>query len=184
MKNLNKISWMHILRGVLFVIVAILIFRQPLASAVALTATIGLLVTIAGVIFIAGSIRYRKLYKKWKWTLAFGVIDVILGLLLLFKPAITTPLLVMFIGSWTIAIGMLEVFLSFNVKQFGFKKWWTLLLIGLLSLVFGTIIIVRPVIGAISISFFMGMQFLLYGSFLIYRGLKVDEKEPVKSVTI
>jgi len=184
MKKRNKISWMHLLRGVLFIIVAILIFRKPLASIVAITATIGLLIAMAGSIFIAGSITFRKFYKKWKWTLAFGILDVILGFILLFNPAITTPILVIFIGSWAVTIGVLEVSLSFGIKKFGFKKWWTVLLIGLMSMAFGIIIILNPVLGALSVSIFMGMQFLFYGSFLIVKGIPIEDTEKSQSVTL
>ena len=175
---------MHLVRGALFIIVAILVFRKPLASIVALTATIGLLIAMAGGIFIAGSIAFRKFYRKWKWTLAFGILDVVLGFLLVFNPVITAPLLVIFIGSWAVAIGIMEVSLSFGIKKFGFKKWRTVLLIGLMSAAFGLIIILNPVLGALSVSIFMGMQFLFYGSFLIVKGIPREDTEKSQSMTL
>ena len=166
---------MYLLRGVLFIIVAVLIFRNPLASIVGLTATIGLLTLFTGTVFIVGSITVRKYYNKWGWTLALGILDILLGSMLLFYPAMTAPLLVLFIGAWTVAIGMMESGLSFGLKKLKFKKWWVLLVMGLLSILFGGIIIFKPLVGVLSITLFMGMQFLLYGSYLIAKGFQKEE---------
>ncbi|WP_343485546.1 HdeD family acid-resistance protein [Allomuricauda sp. d1] len=175
MKNRRKNWWMYLLRGALFIIVAVLIFRNPLASLVGLTATIGFLTLFTGTIFIIGSITVRKLYNKWGWTLALGILDVLLGGALLFYPAMTAPLLVIFIGFWTVAIGMLESGLSFGLKKLMFKKWWVLLIMGILSILFGVVIIAKPLVGALSVTVFMGMQFLFYGSYLIAKGFQKEE---------
>ncbi|MEX0288520.1 MAG: HdeD family acid-resistance protein, partial [Flavobacteriaceae bacterium] len=130
MKNKRKNWWMYLVRGILFTLVAVIIFRNPLTSLVGLTAVIGLLTLFTGVTFITGSILVRKFYSKWGWTLALGILDIILGAMLVFYPAMTAPLLVIFIGVWTIAIGTLETGLSFGLKKLRFKRWWALLLIG------------------------------------------------------
>ncbi|PRX54973.1 uncharacterized membrane protein HdeD (DUF308 family) [Flagellimonas meridianipacifica] len=166
---------MYLLRGVLFIVVAVLVFRNPLASIVGLTATIGLLTFFTGLVFIIGSITVRKFYNKWGWTLVLGILDILLGAMLMFYPGMTAPLLVMFIGSWTVAIGIMESGLSFGLKKLKFKKWWVLLVMGLLSILFGGIIIFRPLVGALSVTMFMGMQFLLYGSYLIAKGFQKEE---------
>lgn len=175
MKFKRKNWWMYLLRGVLFIIVAVLIFRNPLASIVGLTATIGLLTFFTGTVFIVGSITVRKFYNKWGWTLALGILDILLGGMLMFYPGMTAPLLVIFIGSWTVAIGMMESGLSFGLKKLKFKKWWVLLVMGLSSILFGGIIIFRPLVGVLSVTIFMGMQFLLYGSYLITKGFQREE---------
>ena len=166
---------MYLLRGILFIIVAVLIFRNPLTSIVGLTATIGLLTFFTGIIFIIGSITVRKLYNKWGWTLVLGILDILLGGALMFYPAMTAPLLVIFIGSWTVAIGIMESGLSFGLKKLKFKKWWVLLIMGLLSILFGGVIILKPLVGALSVTIFMGMQFLFYGSYLIAKGFQKEE---------
>lgn len=175
MKNKRKNWWMYLLRGILFIVVAAIIFRNPLSSLVSLTAIVGFLTIITGAAFVAGSIIVRKFYGKWGWTLALGILDIILGGTLLFYPGLTAPLLVVFIGAWSVAIGILESGLSFGLKKLRFKKWWTLLIIGLISIFFGGIIIFKPLVGALSVSIFMGMQFLFYGSYLIAKGFQKEE---------
>ena len=173
--NRRKNWWMYLIRGILFIIVAVLIFRNPLASLISLTAVIGFLTILAGAIFIAGSITVRKIYDKWGWTLALGILDVLLGGALLFYPALTAPALVILIGVWTVAIGLMESGLSFGLKKLRFKRWWTLLIMGLLSILFGEIIIFKPLVGALSVTIFMGMQFMFYGSYLIAKGFQKEE---------
>lgn len=175
MKNRRKNWWMYLLRGVLFIIIAVLIFRNPLSSLVSLTAVIGFLTLFTGTIFVIGSISVRKLYNKWGWTMTLGILDILLGGTLLFYPAMTAPLLVIIIGFWTVAIGMMESGLSFGLKKLRFKKWWVLLIMGILSILFGAIIVLRPAVGALSVTVFMGMQFLFYGSYLIAKGFQREE---------
>ena len=176
--------WMYLLRGVLFIIIAVLIFRNPLASLVGLTAVIGFLTLFTGTIFVIGSISFRKLYNKWGWTLALGILDILLGGALLLYPAITAPLVVIFIGWWTVTIGMMESGLSFGLKKLRFKKWWILLIVGLMSILLGSIIIFKPLVGALSVTLFMGMQFLFYGSYLIAKGFQKEEVPTPKPVPI
>ena len=183
MKNRRKNWWMYLLRGILFVIVAAIIFRNPLSSLISLTAVVGFITILTGVLFIAGSLMVRKFYGKWGWTFALGILDIVLGGILLFYPALTAPLLVIFIGTWAVAIGLLESGLSFGLKKLRFKKWWILLLIGLMSVLFGGIIIFKPLVGAISVSVFMGMQFLFYGTYLIMKGLQKEELPESESPT-
>ncbi len=176
--------WMYLLRGVLFIIIAILIFRNPLASLVGLTAFIGFLTLFTGTIFVIGSISFRKLYNKWGWTLALGILDILLGGALLLYPAMTAPLLVLFIGSWTVTIGMIESGLSFGLKKMKFKKWWILLIMGLMSILLGSIMIFKPLVGALSVTLFMGIQFLFYGSYLIVKGFQKEEMPSTTPVSL
>ena len=184
MKFKRKNWWMYLLRGVLFIVVAALVFRNPLASIVGLTATIGLLTFFTGLVFIVGSITVRKFYNKWGWTLTLGILDILLGGILMFYPGMTAPLLVLFIGSWTVAIGIMESGLSFGLKKLRFKKWWMLLVMGLLSILFGGIIIFRPLVGVLSVTIFMGMQFLLYGIYLIAKGFQKEEAPTPTAIPI
>ncbi|MEX0287672.1 MAG: DUF308 domain-containing protein, partial [Flavobacteriaceae bacterium] len=48
-------------------------------------------------------------------------------------------------------------------------------LIGLMSILFGGLMVFKPLVGALSVSIFMGMQFLFYGSFLIAKGFQKEE---------
>ncbi|MGI9550755.1 MAG: HdeD family acid-resistance protein [Aurantibacter sp.] len=183
MKNKRKNWWMYLLRGALFIVVAAIIFRNPLSSLLGLTVAVGFMIMLTGAAFITGSIMVRKFYDKWGWTLALGVLDVLLGGALIFYPSLTAPVLVIFIGVWSVAIGILESGLSFGLKKLKFKKWWMLLIMGLLSILFGGIIIFKPVIGALSVSLFMGMQFLFYGSYLIAKGFQKEELPESKTPT-
>lgn len=177
MKNKRKNWWMFLLRGLLFIAIAILIFRNPLASLAGLTMTIGFLMVITGAVFTVGSFTIRKFYSKWGWTLALGILDIILGVVLLFFPALTTPLVIIFIGCWVLGIGLLESGLSFGLKKFGFRNWWMLLLIGISSIVFGILILFNPLAGALTVSFIMGFQFLAYGFYQVVRSFQNEEEE-------
>ncbi len=170
MKNNRNYKWMYILKGIVFIVVAVLIFKNPVLSLLSLVAVIGMMIIFTGGLFVIGGITSRKFTKKWKWILLFGVLDIVLGILLLTSPRLSALLLVVFIGSWAVFTGVLESAFSFQIKKIGIKSWWQVLIVGILSIVMGLMILFRPEVGALSITFFIGFQFALYGTSLVIRG--------------
>jgi uncharacterized membrane protein HdeD (DUF308 family) len=73
--------WMHLATGILALVCGALILLTPAASALALTVVFALFLLVGGFfrIFASGSIRL----PGWGWSLLSGIIDVVLGLMVL-----------------------------------------------------------------------------------------------------
>jgi uncharacterized membrane protein HdeD (DUF308 family) len=72
--------FLHLLSGLLAVVVGFLFIRAPVGALLALTLLVTSLLMVEGIFKIVAALSYR-LYG-WVWTLASGLIDLVLGVLI------------------------------------------------------------------------------------------------------
>jgi uncharacterized membrane protein HdeD (DUF308 family) len=104
--------FLHLLSGVLSIVVGALFLRAPLSALAGLTLLAACFLMVGGIFKIVAALSYR--FAAWGWTLASGVIDLILGVLIWMEwPASALWVIGLFVGinlifrgtNW-IALGM------------------------------------------------------------------------------
>jgi uncharacterized membrane protein HdeD (DUF308 family) len=72
--------FLELLSGVLSIVVGLLFLRAPLNALAALTLLIASFLLVGGLFKIVAAVSYR--FAAWGWSLAGGIIDVILGVMI------------------------------------------------------------------------------------------------------
>jgi uncharacterized membrane protein HdeD (DUF308 family) len=72
--------FLHLLSGVLSIVVGLLFLRAPVGALAALTLLVACFLMAGGVFKIVAAVAYR--FAAWGWSLASGVIDLILGVMI------------------------------------------------------------------------------------------------------
>ena len=72
--------FLHLLSGVLSIVVGVLFLRAPVGALAALTLLLACFLMVGGIFKIVSALAYR--FAAWGWSLASGVIDLLLGLLI------------------------------------------------------------------------------------------------------
>jgi uncharacterized membrane protein HdeD (DUF308 family) len=72
--------FLHLLSGVLSIVVGLLFLRAPLDALAALTLLIAGFLMAGGIFKVVAALSYR--FAAWGWSLASGIIDLILGVLI------------------------------------------------------------------------------------------------------
>lgn len=72
--------FLHLLSGVLSIVVGVLFLRAPVDALLALTLLVACFLMVSGIFKIVAALTYR--FAAWGWSLASGIIDVILGVLI------------------------------------------------------------------------------------------------------
>ena len=72
--------FLELLSGVLSIVVGVLFLRAPLDALAALTLLLACFLMVGGIFKIVAAIAYR--FAAWGWSLAGGIIDVILGVMI------------------------------------------------------------------------------------------------------
>jgi uncharacterized membrane protein HdeD (DUF308 family) len=72
--------FLELLSGVLSIVVGLLFVRAPLGALAALTLLVACFLIVGGIFRIVAALSYR--FAAWGWTLAGGIIDVILGVMI------------------------------------------------------------------------------------------------------
>jgi uncharacterized membrane protein HdeD (DUF308 family) len=72
--------FLHLLSGVLSLVVGLLFLRAPADAVLVLTLLLACLLMVGGIFRIVAALSYR--FALWGWSLAGGIIDLILGVLI------------------------------------------------------------------------------------------------------
>ncbi len=164
-KILGKIKhwWMPFFAGVILVIAAILMIMFPPAAFIGLSIWFGWMLFALGGFNLVFAIRNRKTFTGWIWYLFLGLLEMGLGIMLLFHPALAGEALIIYLAFWLVYLGTMRMSFAFVLKDMGEKYWWAHLLGGFIMWLLAFLAIFNPVIGALTTVYFVAVPMLIGG---------------------
>ncbi|WP_454887554.1 HdeD family acid-resistance protein [Sphingomonas oryzagri] len=105
----------------------------------------------------------------WGWIVAYGLLLAVIGLLALLQPIATSFATGVFLAFVLISGGVLGI--AAGIMERGWRSRWLDIAVGLLSLLFGAIVIWNPFLGAFSLVWAMGLWLMACGGMEIASGL-------------
>jgi uncharacterized membrane protein HdeD (DUF308 family) len=109
--------WVLVLEGVAGIVVGVLTFIAPEVTALVLLFYIAAWAIVTGVLEIVAGIRLRHEIEGEALLILGGVLSVLWGLLLMFRPGAGALALLWMIGAFAIVFGVLFVMLSFKLRS-------------------------------------------------------------------
>jgi uncharacterized membrane protein HdeD (DUF308 family) len=103
--------------GLLEVGIGIGVFTWPGPTLLVLALMIGWWVLFSGIMTTAGAIAAREFLPYWGLMLAYGIIETLFAFWLIARPDVTLVATVLAIGLWTMVYGVVQVILSFELKN-------------------------------------------------------------------
>ncbi len=123
----------------------------------------GMLLVVCGIIKLVGYFS-RDLYRlAFQFDLAFGLLSVVMGLLLLFHTEGVILTLHVIIGVMALADGLFKLQTALDARRFGLEHWWVIGAIAAISAVFGLILVAAPFAGAMALMTLTGVTFFTEG---------------------
>jgi uncharacterized membrane protein HdeD (DUF308 family) len=104
--------------------------------------------------------------------LLLGLVDLAAGLIALVWPGPTALVLVLVVGGWAVATGILQIVLAFRRGEMAGTRAM-FILGGLASAAFGIVLFARPGVGAITLALLFGLFNLIAGSWMLVRGVEL-----------
>ena len=160
--DLARSWWLLALRGVAGILFGIGAFVWPGATLAALVLLFGAYVLVDGVFALIAGISMRRQMNRW-WLIALeGVAGIILGVLTFRSPDVTALVLLTFIAVWSIITGVFAIATAVQLRKV-IANEWLMILSGVVSIIFGALLVVQPGPGALSIVWLLGAYALLFG---------------------
>lgn len=173
----RQLSWALGVRGVLTLLFGLLALLWPDVTVLALALLFGAFAVVDGVGMMAGGLaRHAPPRRRWGYALA-GLVGVVAGLLSLLWPQITALALVVLAGAWAVVTGLLEVAAAVRLRRVMTGEW-LLAGAGVISVVAGVVILLRPDIGALALATVLGVYAVIAGVVLLAAAWRL-RKEPV-----
>ena len=155
--------WALALRGVAGVLFGLLTFFLPGIRLVTLVLLFGAYALVDGLFNLLAFFRVAS--HHWA-LLVEGVIGIIAGIVTFTWPTITAIALLYLIAFWAIFTGVFEILAGIRLRKV-IANEWLLLLMGVLSALFGLVILFAPGVGALAIVLWIGVYALMFGIVLL-----------------
>jgi len=155
--------WVFLIMGILLLISAYWMFTTPVESFIGLASLFSALIFVSGLFSVFFALTNKDDIDNFGLYLAGGILDVIIGFILLKYPGLTLVLFSMFIGFWLLFRGFNMISISFKIKSIGDGNWGWILLFGILIVIFAMMSIINPLIGASYLVFTLAFTLVLFG---------------------
>jgi uncharacterized membrane protein HdeD (DUF308 family) len=159
--------WAFVARGVLAILFGLIAFVMPGVTMLSLVLVFAAYAVVDGVLAITSAVRAARQSERWGWLALEGVVDIVAGIAAVAMPGLTVFVFVILVAAWALITGALMLVASFRVDA-DHGRWW-LALGGIASLIYGGLLVMAPMIGAVVLTWWIGAYALVFGiSLLIF----------------
>lgn len=159
-----SVNWRSVgLRGLAAVAFGILILVWPGLTVGVLLLLFGVFVLIDGFAHLIAALRLREGRGR---QLVEGLVAIAVGVIVLVWPDETTLVLLYLIGAWAVIMGALRIFAGVQLRK-EITGEWLLIIGGAIQVIFGIVLFVAPVSGALAITWLIGFFALFIGMLLL-----------------
>ena len=164
-KQAIRYWWLLLAVGLLLLAVGILIFLFPARSYLELSMLLGWVILLAGILDVVLSATNRHFITGRGWMLAGGIIEMILGLVLIFNVALAATMLPLLLGFWLLMRAFSTIGLGSDMRTLEISgAGWTILM-GILLLICSLWILFQPVgVGTSAVIVWVGITMLFAGA--------------------
>lgn len=164
--------WLFV-RGAAAIAFGILAFIWPDITLLALVLLFGVYALVDGIATLVLALRSRRPRNTSLWALVLiGILGIAAGVIAFIWPGITAVALLAIVAAWSIATGVLEVIAAVRLRK-EIDGEWLLGLAGVLSIVFGVLLVARPAAGLLALVWLVGIYAILAGILYIALGLRL-----------
>ena len=172
---LARYWWLILLRGIAAIIFGVLGFIWPGITLVTLVLFWGAFALVDGILALAHAIMGGNMGSRW-WLALIGVLGIVVGLLTFLMPGVTALVLLIFIATWAIVLGVFQIIGAIRLRK-EIDNEWTLILGGVLSVLFGVIMLIAPGAGAIALIWVIASYAIVFGILLVMAALKLKKHQ-------
>nr|WP_294677446.1 DUF308 domain-containing protein [uncultured Blautia sp.] len=162
-RQLKIIKNLYLLVSILFCGAGIFFIVKPDCSIRFVCIQMGIMLIVYGAIKIAGYFS-RDAYKlAFQYDLAFGVLFVITGIIIIARKDVLINLLFAVFGILILADALFKIQMSIDARNFGLSLWWRILIMALLTGGVGFLVFLKPFETAETMMVLIGISILLEG---------------------
>lgn len=154
----NK-SISNFLIGILMTLMGIYVWFHPLDILVVVAMYLGIVFIISGVVYIINFFVHTKNHRY----LIYGILNTILGFVLIGNSSIVAMSLSIILALWILFSSILQISASIDLKYLNNSFWIYPLISSILGIIFSMIILFHPMAGMLTIAIIIGTYMVMYG---------------------
>lgn len=167
--------WVVGLRGILGIIFGLICLFATNIALLSLVLLFSAYMLVDGVFAIASGIKAASNGQRWVLLILEGIVNIAAGVIAFLWPAVTLVALVWIVAIWAIVSGALMLGAAFSL-HLDHGRWW-LALGGVCSLIFGILLVLAPLIGAVVLTWWLGAYAIVFGVLLLVLAFKLRARK-------
>jgi uncharacterized membrane protein HdeD (DUF308 family) len=154
----------YTIRGVAAIIFGLAALVWPGPTLTALVYMFGAFAFVDGITTLAALAQGGVLARRHTWATGLsGVLGIVFAGITLFWPSITAMTLLYVVAFWSITTGILQIISAIELRRVINGEGW-MIAGGVLSIVFGTLLIIFPGTGLVSLVWLVAMYAIMFGT--------------------
>ena len=166
--------WAIGLRGALAIVFGLIALFLPGATMLSLVIVFAIYAFVDGIFAIVSAARAAQAGGRWGLLVFEGLVNIAVAVISVLWPGLTAIAFVLIVAVWAILTGALELAAAFRLATED-GRWW-LVVCGLVSLVYGALLVVAPMIGAVVLTWWLGAYALIFGVALVVLAFKLKAR--------
>jgi uncharacterized membrane protein HdeD (DUF308 family) len=162
------------LRGAVAIAFGLLTFILPGVTIATLVLLFAAYMLVDGVAGIVAAVRAAQRHERWGLLIAEGLADLATGIIAFMWPAMTVVVFIYLIAAWAVISGGLMLAAAFRLDLSHGR--WMLALAGLISVIWGVLLIIAPIAGAVVLALWMGAYAIMFGAMLLALAFKLRQR--------
>lgn len=168
----DGVSWPAIVaRGVIGILFGILALMAPVTTALSLVIVFSIYLMADGFLAIAAAFKAARRKSPWGWLAVEGVANIIASVILFFMPHLAMVTFVAILAVWSIIAGVLKLIAVFRRDPVIGRGW--LAFSAVVSLAFGVVLLLAPMVGAVVLTWWLGVYGVVFGIALLILGFRL-----------
>ena len=172
---LARYWWLILLRGIAAIIFGVLGFAFPGVALATLVLVFGAFTLVDGVLSLGHAIMGGNVGSRW-WLALIGVLGILVGLMAFVQPAYFALVLLVFMASWAIVLGVFQIIGAIRLRK-EIDNEWAIGLSGALSVLFGVVLLINLAAGAIALIWLIATYAVVFGILLVMAAFKLKKHQ-------
>jgi len=135
----------YIVTSIVLFLFGLLIVIDPAEYGVAMGIVVGVAMIIFGIFKIIGYFSKDLFRLAFQYDLAFGLLLISLGVIILIRPGNIVNFMSIAIGIAVLADALFKIQISMDARKFGISRWWLILSLAILTGLVGLLLVFNPV---------------------------------------
>lgn len=176
--------WLSIIVGLVAIAAGVIVFINPVASYLAIAMWLGVAVLLSGVFNLVQCFSTDNSFVRNVWVVIAAVIDIIIGVALMFNTLFTVVMLPILFGIWLLCRGGVLLIQGMDLRGYRVRNAGWVILGAVIMIATSFVVLLMPEsFGVDVVVIFLGVAFFAYGISAIVLGFKLyDVSEKMKGI--
>jgi uncharacterized membrane protein HdeD (DUF308 family) len=174
--------WMWLIRGLAAILFGLLAFTWPGLTWITIAILFGAYALVDGVFAIIAAVRAAQHQQRWWPFLLEGIVGIVIAAITWYDIRITLAALYLTIAAWAFITGILEIVAAVQLRKHISNEIW-LIIGGIASIAFGVLLLLFPIIGALTVIYIIAAYAIVFGIIMISFAFRLRSHLPGQGTT-